>query len=99
MPIPRPAKGLRWLFSQTATYDILVAVFAAAIGFSSADSYYSQGRIRLAAIVGLATVGVVLFTVLKQVVTLNAARMRMSTHELEGCLYTLRAVLAPGPDV
>jgi len=99
MPIPRPAKGLRWLFSQTATYDILVAVFAAAIGFSGADSYYSQGRIRLAGIVGLATVGVVFFSVLKQVVTLSAARMRISTHELEGCLYTLRAVLAPGADV
>jgi len=41
MKIPRPARGVRWLVLQTASYDILVAVFAAAIGFSSADNYYS----------------------------------------------------------
>lgn len=87
MAIPRPAKGFRWLLTQTAAYDILIAVFAAAIGFSSADNYYSQGRIRLANVVGLSTVFVVIFTVLKQVVTLSAARARISTHELEGCLY------------
>ena len=90
MAVPRPPKGYRWLITQTATYDILIAVFAAAIGFSSADNYYSQGRIRLAIIVGFGTVGVVIFTVVKQVVTLSGARAKTSTHELEGCLYTLR---------
>jgi hypothetical protein len=95
MAIPRPAKGVRWLFTQSASYDILIAVFASAIGFSSADNYYSQGRVRLAAAAGLGTIGVVCFTLVKQGLSLTAARTQTSTHELEGCLYTLRAILAP----
>src|SRR4051812_31976121 len=98
MAIPRPAKGLRWLVFQTAAYDIVIAAFAAAIGLSSGYNYYSQGRSRLAAVVALGTLGVVIFSMAKQAVTLSAARARTSTHELEGCLYTLRAVLAPDPD-
>jgi hypothetical protein len=95
MTIPRPARGPRWLFTQTASYDILIAVFASVIGFSSAQNYYAQGRGRLALLSGLGTVGVVGFTLLKQGISLTAARAQTSTHELEGCLYTLRAVLAP----
>ena len=95
MTIPRPARGVRWLFFQTASYDILIAVFASAIGFSSAENYYSQGRIRLALLTAVGVVGVVCFTLLKQLISLSAARAQASTHELEGCLYTLRAVLAP----
>jgi len=44
MPIPRPAKGLKWLFSQTATYDLVIAAFASVIGFSSAANYEAQGN-------------------------------------------------------
>src|SRR5258708_26614145 len=95
MTIPRPARGSRWLFTQTASYDILIAVFASVIGFSSAQNYYAQGRGRLALLSGLGTVGVVGFTLLKQGISLTAARAQTSTHELEGCLYTLRAVLSP----
>jgi len=95
MKIPRPARGVRWLVLQTASYDILVAVFAAAIGFSSADNYYSQGRIRLALLTAVGVVGVVSFTLFKQLLSLRAAHAQTSTQELEGCLYTLRAVLAP----
>ena len=95
MTIPRPARGLRWLFRQTASYDILIAVFASAIGFSSTENYYSQGKIGLAVFTGLGTVGVVCFTLFKQAISLTATRAQTSTHELEGCLYTLRAILAP----
>ncbi len=78
---------------------MLIAVFASAIGASSVDNYYLQGRTNLAWLAGLGTVGVVAFTLWKQVISLNAARAQNSTHELEGCLYTLRAVLAPPPGV
>jgi hypothetical protein len=95
MPIPRPPQGLRWIVRQTATYDILITVFASAIGFSSAYNYAEQGQRSLALLVGLGAVGVFGFAVLKHSVGLAAARNRDSTHELEGCLYTLHAVLAP----
>lgn len=95
MPIPRPPKGVRWLFAQTATYDILIAGFASAIGFSSALSYAAQERPGLALLVGSATIGVLCFTVVKQIVGLAAARKKESTHELEGCLHTLHALLSP----
>ena len=95
MAIPRPPRGIRWLFSQTATYDILIALFASAIGFSAAANYASQARPRVALLTGLATIGVLLFTLIKQGVGLAAARAKDSMHELEGCLHTLHAVLAP----
>jgi hypothetical protein len=97
MPIPRPPRGVRWILAQTATYDILIALFASAIGISSALNYYMQGRPRLALLVGCGTIGVVCFTIIKQGAGLAAARKKDSTHELEGCLYTLHAILAP-PD-
>jgi hypothetical protein len=95
MAIPRPQKGIRWLIAQTATYDIVIALFASAVGFSSAVNYASQGRRWLAAAVVLGTIGVLSFTAVKQGVGLAAARKKDSTHELEGCLFTLHAVLAP----
>jgi GAF domain len=97
MPIPRPPRGIRWLLTQTATYDVLIAAFTSVIGFSSAWNYWSQGRWRLAIIVFLGTVGIVAFSVLKHLIGLAAARKKDSTHELEGCLYTLHEVLAPDP--
>jgi hypothetical protein len=94
MPIPRPPKGVRWLLTQTATYDFLIALFASVIGFSSATNFASQNRTGLALLVGLGTIGVLAFSAIKQGVGLAAARKKDSTHELEGCLYTLHAVLA-----
>ena len=96
MPIPRPPGGVRWLLAQTGTYDVLIGVFASAVGFSSAWIYASQGRHVLAFLVGSGTVGVLFFTLIKQAVGLGAARKKESTHELEGCLHTLHAVLVPG---
>lgn len=98
MPIPRPRRGLRWLITQTSTYDALIALVAFAIGIPSAFNNYAQGRFGLAVVVGTAMVAVLFFSVTKQVVGLAAARRRESTHELEGCLYTLHAVLAPATD-
>lgn len=49
----------------------------------------------MALLFALGTVGVLGFTAIKQAVGLNVARRKDSTHELEGCLHTLRAVLAP----
>ena len=95
MPIPRPPQGVRWLFAQTATYDVLIAIFASVIGFSSAWNYWSANRWKLATTVFIGTVGVVAFTIWKQIIGLAAARKKESTHELEGCLYTLHAVLDP----
>jgi hypothetical protein len=93
--VPRPASGVRWLFSQTQTYDILIATFAAVIGVSSAANYAAQGRPRTAAAVGVATLAVLIATFIKQAIALGDARRRESVHELEGCLYTLHAVLDP----
>jgi len=95
MPIPRPPQGVRWLFTQTAAYDVLIAIFASVIGFSSAWNYWTTNRWRLATIVFCGTVGVVAVTVCKHIIGLAAARKKDSTHELEGCLYTLHAVLDP----
>src|SRR5690349_7647321 len=95
MAIPRSPTGARWWFGQTSTYDVLIAVFAAIIGITTTASYVSQKRMGLAALAGVGTFGVVALTVLKHVVTLVAARKKASTHELEGCLHTLYAVLAP----
>ena len=74
---------------------MLIALSAAAIGFTSAVNYESQGRRLLAVLVGLGTVAVLAFSVIKHVVGLAQARKKDSTHELEGCLYTLHARCAP----
>jgi len=95
MPIPRQRRGVRWIASQTATYDILIALFASVIGLSSAWNYAASGKPLLAAAVGLGTAGVFVFSFVKQSLGLAAARRKQSSHELEGCLYTLHAVLAP----
>jgi len=97
MPIPRQPRGVRWIATQTATYDILIALFACLIGLSSAWNYATTGKHLLAAAVGLGTAGIFVFSFVKQGIGLAAARKRQSTHELEGCLYTLHAVLAPVP--
>ena len=95
MPIPAPPRGWRWVFTQTPTYGILIALCTAPIGVSSAVTYWTQGRPWLALLVALATIGVLSFTVIQHGVGLRAARKKDSMHELEGCLYTLHAVLAP----
>jgi len=95
MPIPRPPRGVRWLLAQAGPYDILIVLLASFVGLSAAWNYYSQENPLLALLVGFGTIGVVCFTVVKQVIWLAAARKKDSTHELEGCLYTLHAVLAP----
>jgi hypothetical protein len=95
MPIPRAQKGVRWLLAQTATYDILIAMFAAAVGFSSVANYLSQGKRTLAVIVAVGSIGVLVVTAVKQTVGLVAARKKDSIHELEGCLFTLHAALDP----
>jgi len=97
MPIPAPPQGWRWVLGQTGTYGILIALSASAIGVSAALNFWNQGRVSLAALVSLGTVGVLLFTVVQHLVGLAAARKKDSMHELEGCLYTLHAVLRP-PD-
>jgi hypothetical protein len=99
MPIPRSPKGVRWLRTQTFPYAILSSVFAAAVGGSAAWNLASQGRPILAIFVGLGTAGILVSTAVQQSIGLAAARRKDSTHELEGCLYTLYAVLlAPGTD-
>jgi len=95
MPIPRPPRGIRWILGQTATYDILIALFASVIGFSSAWNYFSSGKTFLAFVASLGTVGVLAFAVARQGIGLATARKKESSHELEGCLYTVHAVLAP----
>jgi hypothetical protein len=95
MPISRQRRGVRWIAAQTATYDILIALFASVIGLSSALNYAVTGKRVVAAAVGLGTFGVFVFSFVKQSLGLAAARKRQSSHELEGCLYTLHAVLAP----
>ncbi len=95
MVIPRQRRGLGWLFSQTSTYDILIAAVASVVGISSASNYWSQQRPAIALMVGIATVLVLLFSVVKNGIGLAAARSKDSTHELEGCLHTLHAVLDP----
>jgi hypothetical protein len=97
MAIPRAPRGVRWLVAQTLTWAIVSAVFASVIGFVSAGSLAAQGHRQLALLAASATFGVLIATFIQQVVGLTAARKKESTHELEGCLYTLRAVLAPPP--
>lgn len=99
MGIPRPRKGIRWLFSQASTLDILSAVFACIIGINSALNYASQGRTGAAWTVAIATVAVCVLSVVKNGMGLAAARKKDSLHELEGCLYTLHAVLDPASAV
>ncbi len=93
--IPRPPKGIPWALAQTATYDILIAGFASIVGFTSTANFAGQGKPRLALLVGVATVGVLLLSLVKQGIGLAAARKKESTHELEGCLYLLHSVLDP----
>jgi len=95
MPIPRPKKGLRWIFTQAPTYDILTVSFASLVGFASAANFAAQNRHRSAVAVGVATAVIWIATAVKQAIALTEARKKGSTHELEGCLHTLHAVLAP----
>jgi hypothetical protein len=97
MSIPRPAKGVRWLFSQAPTYGILVAVFASVVAFISAWNFVNQKQYLLAAGVAVAACGVLVCTAVQHVIGLRAARQKESVHELEGCLHTLLAILNP-PD-
>lgn len=96
MPIPRRPRGLRWIFQQTSTYSVLIALFAFPVGLASAWNYWSQNRPVIAALVFLGIVGVLCFSVARDIVGLAHARKNESTHELEGCLHTLHSVLAPG---
>lgn len=95
MPIPRPHSGVRWWLEQPPLYDIVVALLAAVIGFSSAANYAAQGRHTIAALVGIATVGILAANAVKQIIGIAGARKKESVHELEGCLYTLHAALDP----
>ena len=95
MAIPRQKQGLRWLFAQTGTYDLLIAGFACVIGITSAVNYSNQGKQVAALLAGGGTIGVLVFTAVKQIVGLTAARKKESVHELEGCLFTLHAALDP----
>jgi hypothetical protein len=76
-------------------YDVLVTVATSIIGFSSAANYAAQNRYTYAVLVAIATAGVSLFNIVKGGLVLAAARRKESTHELEGCLHTLHAVLDP----
>jgi hypothetical protein len=98
MPIPRSPTGVRWLFRQTATYDFLICIFASAAGFATALNYLSQQRPYLAILVGGATFLVLAFTAAKHAITFASESRKQSTHELEGCLHTLHAVLTPQYD-
>ena len=71
-----------------------MAVFKSIIGFSAAANYASHSR-RSALIVGTATIAVLMFSFIKHGMGLAQARAKDSIHELEGCLYTLHAVLDP----
>jgi hypothetical protein len=94
--IPRPERGIRWALQQTATYDVLIALFTPAIGVAAAWNYWSQNHHLVAVVVAIGVAIVVLLSIAKHAVGLRAARKRESTHELEGCLHTLHEVLAPG---
>jgi len=95
MSIPRQPRGARWLFSQSSTFDILIAAGASIVGFSAAANYASQERTGWALVVAVATVAILVFSVVKNGLGLAQARKKGSTHELEGCLHTLHAVLDP----
>src|SRR4029077_3678723 len=95
MAIPRPRQGLRWLLAQPALYDVLIGGCAFVVGLSAAANYTAQQRFPSAYAVGIATVFVLVFTVIKHGLALTEARHTQSMHELEGCLHTLHAVLDP----
>jgi hypothetical protein len=96
MRFPRPARGARWLLRQQITYDFLISVFAGGVGVAATLNYLAQGRPLLAVLVGIGTAGVLAFTFVKHAIGLVKLRREESTYELEGCLYTLHAVLQPG---
>jgi hypothetical protein len=98
MSIPRSRKGVRWLLAQTSTYAILVSLCAFIVGAPSAWNLADQGHVSLAVIVVVGMAGVLLFTAIQHGIGLRDARAKDSTHELEGCLYTLHAVLTPEDD-
>jgi len=72
-----------------------MAGFTGVVGLTSAANYWLQQHPKLAVTVGGATVIVMALAVVKNIVTLKEASKKESMHELEGCLYTLHAVLDP----
>lgn len=96
MAIPPLNRGIRWLFSETPTYDIGLALFTAIVGLSSSANYFLQGRDWLGWALALATLGALSLGVGKGIVGLRAAGKKTSLHDLEGCLYTLHAALTGG---
>lgn len=56
-------------------------------------NYALLGRRKTAWAVGIATAAVLLASAVKHVVALREARKKASLHELEGCLFTLHAML------
>lgn len=93
--IPSVHKGLGWYLRQANFYDIAIATFTAIVGISAAFSYSNQNRAGLGLLVGLATLGVFSFAIVKNGILLLEAYKKESVHELEGCLHTLLAVLKP----
>jgi hypothetical protein len=80
---------------QPGLYDVLIAIGASVIGLSAAANYAAQSRYKTAGAVFAATVTVLMCAVVKHALGLAASRRKGSIHELEGCLYTLHAVLDP----
>jgi hypothetical protein len=80
MAIPRQNNGLRWLFIQTGTYDLLIAVFAAVIGLTSAVNYAAQNKPMAALLVGAGTIGVLVFSAVKQMVAPRIGGRRQRTN-------------------
>jgi hypothetical protein len=44
MPIPRPPRGIRWILTQTATYDILIALFASLMAAAIREGRKAAGK-------------------------------------------------------
>jgi hypothetical protein len=95
MSIPRPRSLWRWLFAQPTSYAFVVAAFVSVVSITSAVDFWSQNRPRMAAVNVIAVAMILAATFVQHGLTLAAARKKDSTHELEGCLYTLHAVLLP----
>lgn len=94
--IPKPKRLIWRVLGQTQIWEFFVAIAVPIGGITSGNKYLRDGETFAALAVFAGTVIIFVGTVAKIYVTWRQHRIKESTHELEGCLHTLHAVMTAG---
>lgn len=91
--IPPPPQWWRTFARESYSYDFALAWFSLLAGVAGVIAAGQRGSIASAWLLGFAASGVFVVSLGKAYAALSNSAERSSTHELEGCLETLLALL------